>query len=119
MAAFYVFIGGGLGCVFRHYIGSALNKEEWSMPYGTLAANLIACFILGAILSYHQKFDLGINNRLLLATGFCGGFSTFSTFSQELLKKIMHGHIGYALAYSSISIVFGLFSVYVGLSLFK
>ena len=79
-----VFIGGGFGSVLRFLIGKWLNNSETGIPYGTFVANIIGSLLIGIILGLAAKNEtLSQNQTLLLATGFCGGFTTFSTFAYE------------------------------------
>jgi CrcB protein len=79
-----VFIGGGFGSVLRFVLGKWLNNSENGIPYGTFVANVLGSLLIGFILGYAAKNDaLSQNSTLLLATGFCGGFTTFSTFAYE------------------------------------
>ena len=79
-----VFVGGGLGSVLRYIIGKALNNTENGIPYGTFLANVLGSLLIGIILGLALKNNTLSNNQtLLLATGFCGGFTTFSTFAYE------------------------------------
>ena len=83
LAYLYVFIGGGLGALFRFLIGiSALALLGNNFPYGTIVSNFLSCLLLGLILSYsYDSKWLTENVKLFVLVGFCGGFSTFSTFS--------------------------------------
>lgn len=84
-----VFIGGGIGSLARYALGLLFPYRE-GFPLATFCANLAASFILGLVLGWISKMDAGSSNQLkwFLATGFCGGFSTFSTFSAETLQLI-------------------------------
>lgn len=79
-----VFIGGGFGSTLRYLLSSYLNDYENGVPYGTLAANVLGSLLIGIILGLALKNEtLSQNTVLFLATGFCGGFTTFSTFAYE------------------------------------
>jgi len=113
MSFVYVFIGGGLGSLCRYLISLLI---PYSNSYlGTLIANLIACTLLGIFLGLNSKELLSSPQRLLLTTGFCGGFSTFSTFSAELLTMGQQGDVTQAIVYGAISIVLGITCVLLGM----
>ena len=81
---FFVFIGGGLGSVLRYIISRYLNQTGSGFPLGTFTANILGSLLIGIIIGLAAKNNtLSQNQTLLLATGFCGGFTTFSTFAYE------------------------------------
>jgi fluoride exporter len=86
-----VFVGGGLGSLCRYTIGLALQPLLLKFPWATLLANGLACLVLGAVLGLQAQGQLPDTRRLLLATGFCGGFSTFSTFTAETWQCVQNG----------------------------
>lgn len=89
---FGIFLGGGLGSVLRHLLGVWLNGRT-SLPWGTLAANALATAILAwATLRLAQRFPDGHVLPAAVAIGFCGGFSTFSTFSADTHRLFAEGH---------------------------
>ena len=95
-----VFIGGGLGSIARLGISLIIYERfKTVFPLATLISNTLSCFILAlAILLLGVKLNLNVPLRMLLLTGFCGGFSTFSTFSFETIELIRSGNIWYAVA---------------------
>lgn len=102
-----VFIGGGLGSMLRFAISKWLGTSSTGFPYGTLAANMLSCLVMAVGWYYFNKHsDLSTSYKLMLLVGFCGGFSTFSTFSMETLHLIQRGQIALAITYVGISISF-------------
>jgi CrcB protein len=115
-----VFIGGGLGSVARYWIGLKLNYFESGIPFGTLLANVLGSLLIGIILAYSTKTGmLNENQSLLLATGFCGGFTTFSTFAYENHLFIKSGDYFSMIPYLTVSFIFGIGAVFLGMYLVK
>ena len=115
-----VFTGGGLGAVARLAVArlfTAPPGEPLGFPWGTFCANLAACIVLGAALSLVARQQLSPAHQLLIVTGFCGGFSTFSTFAADLLFLLQDGQVATALIYLTASIVLGVASLFVVLYL--
>jgi fluoride exporter len=90
MQLIWVFIGGGLGALLRYFIGLLLPLKVGSFPWATLAANVLAACLVGIIISTTSKLN-DPQKYLFLITGFCGGLSTFSTFSLETLQLFQRG----------------------------
>lgn len=108
-SALYVFLGSGLGGICRWVLGSWLNG---TYPLGTLAANVIGCFLIGLL-----SHLLPVGNpalKLLFVTGFCGGFTTFSTFMNESFLMLRGAELLLAIGYISISIILGLIAAWCG-----
>lgn len=115
-----VFVGGGFGSALRFLIGKYLNTSNSGFPYGTFTVNIIGSFIIGIILGLALKNShLSQNQTLLLATGFCGGFTTFSAFAFENYSLLKSGELTTFALYTIGSIVLGLLSVFLGLYLVK
>ncbi|WP_029038023.1 fluoride efflux transporter CrcB [Salinimicrobium xinjiangense] len=114
-----VFLGGGAGSVLRFLIAGKLNPL-WSFPLGTFLVNMAGSLLIGFILGLGLKQQiLSPNATLFLATGFCGGFTTFSAFSyenQELLKAGDFLNFGF---YTAGSIFLGIAAVISGLYISK
>jgi fluoride exporter len=118
---FLIFLGGGLGSLARYGIGRALAGWSLSMPYGTLAANVLACVVLGLFTGMValRSSDAVLPYRALVAVGFCGGFSTFSTFSNETLMLLLNNRWGDAVLNAGLSIILCLTASFLGLWLGK
>lgn len=113
----YVFIGGGLGSLARHLLGRWINVfYNHNFPLGTFAVNILACFTLGVIIGLaDHKQILSPAERLFWAVGFCGGFSTFSTFSSETLTLFQQGQNSIMLLYIFLSVLLCLSATFGGL----
>lgn len=114
-------IGGFLGSVSR-YLTSVMVSKSWPSItiLGTFAANVLGCFLLGIIYGLYLKYD-GFNNgwRLFLATGFCGGYTTFSSFAFENVEMLQSGNYKMFITYTLTSLILGIVAVFGGLLLIK
>ena len=118
--ALLVFLGGGFGSVLRYLISKPLNSISQNFFIGTFTVNILGCLIIGLVLGFSAKGDiLSENNSLLLATGFCGGFTTFSAFAFEKHTFLKSGdYLNFAI-YMMASIILRILSVVLGLWLAK
>ena len=115
-----VFLGGGIGSMARYVLAKYLNSEATGIPYGTFLANIIGSLFIGLILGLAAKNDsLTQDQTLLLATGFCGGFTTFSTFAYENHVFLKSGDFLHFFMYALASFALGLAAVFAGIYLVK
>lgn len=115
-----VFLGGGLGSVLRFLVGKYFNSTENGIPYGTFAANILGSLLIGIVLGLAAKNNtLSQNQTLLLATGFCGGFTTFSTFAYENHLFLKSGDFTSFAIYTIASFIIGFLAVFAGMYIVK
>jgi CrcB protein len=115
-----VFLGGGVGSILRHIISKAFNNYFQHFYLGTFVVNIIGCLIIGLVLGLSLKNNLLTQNQtLLLTTGFCGGFTTFSSFALENHSILKTGEILHFSIYTISSIAVGILAVVLGFWLSK
>lgn len=110
-----IMIGGAIGCVIRWLLGVRLNALFPTLPPGTLLVNLLGGFIIGGAMVYflrHPQLDPAW--KLLIMTGLCGGMTTFSTFSLEIMSLLQAGNYLWAMASVLIHVVGSLLMVFAG-----
>ena len=118
--ALIVFIGGGFGSMLRYLISKKLNHYFEHFYLGTFAVNILGCLLIGFLLSFSEKNDfINQNQMLLLATGFCGGFTTFSTFAYEQHTLLKSSGLLYFSGYTLASIILGVIAIVGGIWLAK
>ena len=114
-------LGGSIGSILRYLC------QKWiyylyphPYPWGTFTVNLGGCLVIGILFGIGEKTSaLSPEWRLLLTTGFCGGFTTFSTFAYENMMLLRNGDLTYFLLYTILSIVLGVAGVFGGVALVK
>jgi fluoride exporter len=113
--------GSCIGGIAR-YLSQLFVQKHYpsSLPWGTLSVNITGCFMIGIIYALADRGNiLSPAIRLLLATGFCGGFTTFSSFAYENISLIRDGEFFYTSLYILLSVVVGLLAVYLGILIIK
>lgn len=118
---FLVGLGGAIGSMLRYVTTIIINKNFSShFPLATFTVNIIGCFIIGLVFGYIEKEQLANEQvKYLFITGFCGGYTTFSTFAIENLGLMQGQHTLTAFAYIAASIITGLLAVWLGLIIWK
>ena len=115
-----VFIGGGTGSALRYLVGKIFNSTTQGYPWGTFSVNIIGSLMIGVLMGMVLKnSSLSENQTLLLVTGFCGGFTTFSAFTYENQMFLKEGDLTNFFIYTLGSIGLGLLAVFLGFFLSK
>ena len=116
-----IFIGGGLGSVTRFGLDKLIQENvDKSFPFGTLGVNVLASIVLGIFVGMVEIKSLtNPSYKALIAIGFCGGFSTFSTFSNDTLQLIQNNRMLEALLNISLNVILCILATFGGISLVK
>ncbi len=110
-------LGAALGALLRWWLGNRLNGLFPSLPPGTLAANIIGGYVIGAAIAFFARNPaLPPEWRLLVITGFCGGLTTFSTFSAEVVTAIERGQAGWGFTEVLVHVGASLLATFAGLA---
>lgn len=110
-------LGGMIGSMLRYLTGQIIRLE--SFPYATFTVNILGSLLIGIIMGFAAKQEGFTNWRLFLATGICGGFTTFSAFAWENLQLLEQERYGTFVAYTGGTLVLGLGAVAIGYWLTK
>jgi CrcB protein len=109
--------GGMLGCLLRWALAMFFNRYFPSIPPGTLAANLIGCYIIGMALAFFTTYPhFAPEWRLFVTTGFCGGLTTFSTFSAEVVLLLQSGRMAWVLGAVAAHLIGSIMMTFAGIA---
>ena len=107
-------IGGAIGSIMRYLTATGIQSKFLStFPFGTMCVNISGCFLIGLIYAFAERNNIGPEWRLFLATGICGGYTTFSSFSIESLSLLSEGKVFYGITYISASVVLSLTATFI------
>lgn len=116
MSYLLIALGGAIGSLLRYGCSRLFNNS--SFAFGTIAVNIVGSLLIGAFLAYYsQEADAG--KRLLLVTGFCGGFTTFSAFSLEALQLLQQSRFLTFFLYTFATIILGITATFLGFKFFQ
>ena len=115
-----VFLGGGIGSALRYAIGRIFNTSSAGYPWGTFSVNIIGSLLIGVFMGIALKNNnLSENQPLLLVTGLCGGFTTYSAFANENQQFLKEGDLTSFAIYTLGSLSLGILAVFLGLVISK
>ncbi len=118
-ATVLVFLGGIVGTTVRYRLGVSFPDSHWGFPLTTMTINLVGAFVLGVLLEtlIRSGTDTGWRRRTRLAvgTGFCGGFTTYSSLAVAIDQMLGNGEIGKAVLYGLVSVVVGTITAFAGI----
>ncbi len=119
--ALLVAVGGAIGSLLRYYVGlGSLRLMGPGFPWGTLIVNVVGCFIIGVFAEMiMRRFNASVELRLLLITGFLGGFTTFSAFSLDAITLFERGDVFSGGIYIAASVGLSMAAVMAGLGLMR
>ncbi|MCA2408089.1 fluoride efflux transporter CrcB [Rhizobium leguminosarum bv. viciae 248] len=119
--ALLVAVGGAIGSLLRYYVGQwALRLMGPAFPWGTLAVNVVGCFVIGVFAELiARKFNASVELRLLSITGFLGGFTTFSAFSLDAISLFERGEAVAGGIYIAASVGLSMAAVMTGLAVMR
>ena len=112
-----VFLGGGIGSILRYGLSQGLKRFDFDFPIATLFANGLSCVLLGFTLGLFSNQNISEPQKLLLITGVCGGFSTFSTFTNETFLLAQNGNLFLAILNIFVNLLLCFVCLLVGMKL--
>jgi CrcB protein len=120
MILLLIALGGAAGSVLRYLVGGRIQHfATHGFPVGTLSVNVVGCLLIGILAQLFLNMQTSGPWRAVLMVGFCGGFTTFSTFSFETVGLIEGGDYARALAYISLSVILCLAATFAGMTLMR
>jgi len=112
--------GSFIGGISRYLLSQIIQSKFLSaFPFGTLAVNILGCFLIGLVFGLSERGNINQEWRLFLGTGVLGGFTTFSAFSNETFGLLRSGQLSYASLYILASVFIGLLATFIGYSILK
>lgn len=112
-------LGGSLGSLLRWWLGTTLNAHFPTLPPGTLTANLVGGYIIGVAVAFFATYTaIAPEWRLFVITGFCGGLTTFSTFSAEITALLQQGRVSWALGAATVHLLGSILMTFAGIGTF-
>jgi CrcB protein len=113
-------IGSFIGGILRYLLSLFIqNKFLSAFPFGTMSVNILGCFLIGLVFGLSDRGNISMEARLFLATGFLGGFTTFSAFSNETVGMLRDGQLWQSLIYVMCSVGVGLLATFTGITFIK
>ncbi len=113
-----VFFGGGIGSLLRYAVQLLMNNRfaaaSLAFPWATFVVNIAGSFLIGLFYALSTRLNMPSDIRLLLTTGLCGGFTTFSTFSNESLSLLRQGLYATFAIYAGLSLALGILAAFLG-----
>ena len=115
-----VFLGGGLGSIARFLVGKLYSLWNPTFPLATLTSNFLSCLVFGVVVMLGvERINLNFSLKLLLITGFCGGFSTYSSFTFETVQLFKTGENGLVIANIILNFALSVSGLYLGMMISK
>jgi fluoride exporter len=116
----WIGLGGAVGSVLRYLLGGVVQRSAHAgFPAGTLAVNVVGCFVIGVLAQHYMNVQTHPSMRAALITGFCGGFTTFSAFSLETVGLLRGGEYGRVATYVVLSVSLSLLATISGMAAAK
>ena len=117
LALFWIGLGGALGSILRAVLAYSITSE---FPWATLVANVVGCLLIGLVIGHESvTTDWAQHTRGFVVIGFCGGFTTFSTFGLQTIKQLEAGNLAGAFSNILLSLVVCLLAVWIGIRVAK